>query len=420
MKHSIEWQDDATNAAPEERATVADLRLELNRQNVTKHIVGEQVSDHVTIALYGLANGLAHDWWTIFGARDREFSLRKYRSGYLLPDVRFAFDGAAFEVSAHQCAYVDPDLRFWGGTAEVLSRADGEAWLESLIGDVLARLDAKGVQDTSAVLRWRRVNASRHSRDRDFCEAAGGLGLDPYAITAAVANFIEQAEGLFDHEPLVEFVSGADDVDQERLVNWVSRMVGLKGFKYRLADLRPLVDTIERDTPRHDDAPAWAAGYRRARAMRRQLNVTQNERLSSFQQIARLFGASKNYSLAPSVDGINALRRETPNGIDVHVRNHGHYDGADIPNRFALARAIGDAACFPSPDTAPINRLRHAYRQAAGRAFAAEFLAPIDEILSMRADEHDTYSIAAEMGVSSQVIEHQLENQTRIETACKD
>src|SRR5690606_38440650 len=85
VKHSIEWHDDPTNAAPEERATVADLRLELNRQNVTKHIIGEQVSDHVTSALYGLAHGLAHDWWTISGARDREFSLLKYRSGYLLP-----------------------------------------------------------------------------------------------------------------------------------------------------------------------------------------------------------------------------------------------------------------------------------------------------------------------------------------------
>ena len=103
MKHSIEWLDDAENAVPEERATVGDLRLWLNGQNVTTHISGSDLDDHVTVALFGLVNGLVHDWWTIFGSRDREFSLRRYRTGYLLPDVRFYFDGAAFEVSAHQC-----------------------------------------------------------------------------------------------------------------------------------------------------------------------------------------------------------------------------------------------------------------------------------------------------------------------------
>ena len=93
MRFSVEWQDDAQNAALEERATVADLRLWLSDQNVTLHLDGQTSVDHVTIALYGLAEGLAHDWWRIFGSRDRTCSLLDYRTGYAVPDLRMSFDG---------------------------------------------------------------------------------------------------------------------------------------------------------------------------------------------------------------------------------------------------------------------------------------------------------------------------------------
>jgi len=418
VRHLIEWQDGAINAAPEERASVADLRLFLNNQNVTQHMLGGEVSDHVTVALYGLVDGLAHDWWAIFGARDREFSIRNYRTGYLIPDIRIQFDGAAFEITAHQSSYSDPDLRFWGGTTEVLSREDGEEWLSSLIQAVLVRLDGQGVRGTSAALRWRRVQSSRASGESAFCEAAGGLGIDPYHIADGEADFIEKAEAIFENESLAEFVSGSGGVDHSLLIAWVGRMMGMKGLSHRLADLRPIVDKIAKDVPSHLGERPWAAGYRRARAMRRELGLKQHRRFASFRDLASLVGAAKHYNLAPQIDGINALRREGPNGIHVHIRNHGDLEGATATHLFALARAIGDAACYPEPQTSPINRLQNAYRQAAGRAFAAEFLAPIDEIRSMKDDERDEYSIADEFGVSPRVIEHQIENRERIVEAC--
>jgi len=418
VRHSIEWQDDAINAAPEERATVGDLRLFLNDQNLTTHILDGEVANYVTVALYGLIDGLVHDWWSIFGARDREVSLARYRTGYLLPDIRIQFDGAVFEIAARQSAYTDPDLRFWGGTTEVLSREEGEAWLSSLVQEVLTRLDGQGLRETGAALRWRRVRSSLVSGERVFCEAAGSLGLDPYQIADDVANFIERAEAIFEKESLVEFISGSKEVDHFRLIAWVDRMTRTKELTYRLAKLRPIVEKVARDVPFRPGEQAWSAGYRRARAMRQELGLKQHHRFASFRVLASLFGAPRNYNLAPTVDGISALRREAFNDIHVHIRNHGNFEGAAATHLFALARAIGDATCFPEPQASPINRLQHAYRQAAGRAFAAEFLAPIDEIQSMQEDERDEYSIANEFGVSTMVVEHQIENRERITQAC--
>ncbi len=397
---------------------MADLRLFLNDRNVTQHMLGDIVGDHVTVALYGVVNGLVHDWWSIFGARDREISLKDYRTGYLVPDIRIGFDGAVFEITAHQSVYTDPDLRFWGGTAEILSREAGDAWLSSLVDDVLARLEAVGVRDTGAALRWQRIQSSRHSDEKVFCEAAGSLGLDPYAIADNVTDFIEKAEAVFEGEALVEFTSGSARVDRPRLMAWVDRMMRETEHDYRLAELRTIVDGVARDVPSADGQRAWAVGYRRARALRRELGLEQHHRFESFRDLARRLGAAARYDLAPEVDGISALRREAADDIHVHIRDHGQVAGATATHLFALARAIGDAACFTEPQAAPINRLRHAFRQAAGRAFAAEFLAPIDEIQAMREDAHDEYSIANAFGVSSMVIEHQIENRDRIAEAC--
>jgi hypothetical protein len=414
VRHSIDWCEDASNAAPEEQATVADLQLFVGNLNVTQHLAAGRLSDRVTVSLYGLAHGLAHDWWTIFGVRDRTISLTRYRTGYLLPDLRFGFDGAAFELQAHQRVYEQTDVRFWAGPTEVLSRSDAEAWLSSLIDEVLARLRQRNLAATSAALRWERVMRSRRSGEAVFCEAAGSLGIDPYQMDDGTAGFIEKAEALFEREALVEFVSGAGDVDRHRLIAWVERMARHAGFRYRLANLRPIVDQAVRDTPRRPNEEAWAAGYRRARGVRRQLNLGHNARLKSFKDLAARLGAARTYNLAPQVDGIRALRRDREDGVHVHLRNHGDTQEAASAHLFAFARAVGDAACFPEPQLGPITELRSAYRQAAGRAFAAEFLAPSDEIEAMRAEKRDVVTIANEFAVSQQVIDYQVTNRKRI------
>jgi hypothetical protein len=418
VKHSIEWLDDAENAAPEERSTVADLRLEIAGVNVTQHLYEDVLRDHITVALYGLAHGIVHDWWRIFGSRDRETTFLSYRSGYLLPDIRIRFDGAVFEIEARQHTYRNPDVRFWGGISEVMSRRDGEAILTELVANILNRLSYRGCDETGAAIRWRRVQASRNSTEATFCEAAGGLGLDPYNIADEAANFIEDAEKIFERDALVEFVSGSAGVRQSQLLSWVHAMRTHRGFRYRLADLRDAITEVTRSVPPKDGEQAWALGYRRARRMRQTLKLTQSHRFTSFQNIAELFGAAKSYNLAPRVEGIRALRSEREDGLQIHLRNHGDSAEAQASHLFAMARAVGDAACFPVEPVTAINDLHLAYRQAAGRAFAAEFLAPVDEIESMINDKHDIATISDSFSVSTSVIERQLENRERITAAC--
>lgn len=417
MRFSVEWLDEAPNRAPEEQATAAELQVWLGGSNATLHFIGEQPGTSVHIPVYTIAEGLALDWWRLFGSREEEISLKRYRSGYAIPDVRMRFDGAAFEVHAEQTTYRNPNVRFWAGQSETLGREEAEATLINFIEAVLDRLQGRGVEETTASMRWARVRASlADPEERAFCEAAAALGEDPYAIADAAASTIEQSSRIFEDEALTEFLAGARGKDEVRLLAWIDGARHMPSYIARLGDLPGLALQAAQAAPAIEGEHGWARGYRRARACRAALGLGDADRVRTYKQLAKRLGNS-NFRAKASVDGIRVLREDDDRGVMLHLRSR---DGgsAQAEQLFSLARGIGDVACFPEPAIAPVNDLLHAYRQRCGRAFAAEMLAPVREVRAMWHDGRDRLTIADEFGVNELVIEHQLENEARIEQAC--
>lgn len=419
MRNSVDWHDDARNASPEERATVADLRLWLNDQNVCLHLRGQEARDRITIPLCSLAEGLALDWWTLFGGRDHVLSLIQYRSGFAVPDIRLSFDGAAFEIAAEQRIYTNPNVQFQVKTSEAMTRSDAEAQLSAFIEMVLDRLGSRGVADSTAALRWARVKASREDPDEaSFCEAAGALRLDPYRIDKAAALAIERGAELFEGEALTEFLAGVGAEKASDLIEWTTEAESRPPHQSVIEGLQQRAIAIA--AAAHDPVgeASWARGYRRARALRRDMGFGHRRRFNSFTALSQAVGATAQFADAPTADGINLMRSSSEREAHLHMLPHEKPEEARASRMFVFARGVGDVVCFPAPGRAPVNGLRSAFRQAAGRAFAAEFLAPVIEIISMRQDGRDTVAIAEEFAVSKQLIEHQIENATRIETAC--
>lgn len=419
MKFSVEWLQDANNAAPWERATVADVRLWLGRFNATAHFVEESHFDHITIAAYGLAEGLATDWWTLFGGRDRPLSLTRYRCGYIVPDIRFSFDGANLEVRAEERSYIAERTTFQAiSKPDIIPRDEAERTLGDFVEEVLARLTRRNLGETGLALRWDRVQSSRGDPDETaFCEAAGALGLDPYRISDQAAAVIEQAAAFFTGEALIEFLAGNEKIDRNILLSWVKETETRPRYKSRLPELGPAAAETACSSPVRDGEKSWELGYRRARTFRSKLNIGQEGRFRSISPLTQRLGAS-NFRPAPPIDGIRALRSNHDGDVHIHLRDHGSGPISRASGLFSLARAIGDAVCFPEPARAPVNELVDARRQAAGRAFAAEFLAPIDEISAMQEDGRDIVTVANEFGVSTEVVHLQIRNRERISHAC--
>ena len=114
MRFSVDWLDGAPNACAEERATLCRLRIFIGDENacVFYDPQTDEKHDHVVVPAVHLAEGIATDWWSIFGGRDHEHSLLPWRTGFVLPDVRLKFDGATFEVVGDQFYCDNPKLRF--------------------------------------------------------------------------------------------------------------------------------------------------------------------------------------------------------------------------------------------------------------------------------------------------------------------
>lgn len=435
MRFEIDWQPTGPNAAPEESATVADLRVVIGDNNacvnmqprrrgkktgaVTRGNVRRE--DHVTVSVYPLAEEIALGWWRLFGARDERLRLIDGRAGYALPDVQLAFDGCGFDATSQPIEYQNPEVAFTCRSAERLSRAAAESALTDFVEQVQDRLAASNVW-AGLQQRWRRVLASRQDAGESaFCEAAGALGLDPYNIRDEPAAFIANAGALFRGEPLAELLSGLRSSSKragragDDVLAWLRSAEARPAGSSRLPGIDDLRDGMAEIRQAAANRMPWWGGYRCARAARSQLNIGTGERLQVPGLAARLDGGA--FHIAGSVAGVRAVVEMRDDATRVHLRrvNSRYRDSSEL---FAFARAIGDAVANPPAERSPVNDLRDAARQATGRAFAAEFLAPVEEVLSMQEDGKDQSEMAEHFGVAKDLVERQLQNQERIREAC--
>ena len=422
MRFSTEWLDRGPNISAEERATLCRLRVYVSEENACRFFDpgSNSACDHVTVPAVHLAEGLATDWWSIFGGRDREHPIRRYRTGFALPDVTLGFDGSTFEVRGEQFAFENPDVRFWHVGSEGLSRAAAESALAGFIEDVAARLSTAGLSNCEVALRWSRVSRSLGNPDeRAFCEAAGALGVDPYAVSGMDARFIEQAADLFSGEPLLEFLAGVGNAARGKLLRWVRDVENRPRQQSCLPGLNGIAGRFGSDASDGPPERGWATGYRAARAVREVMDIPRGEKFVSLSNIAGRLG-SVGFTCAPGVAGIAALVCRVDDDVRIHVRERGDRDWARQAERFAFARAVGDVVCFRDTPRSVVNGLHQAERQAAGRAFAAEFLAPVESVLDMVDSGCDVDEISGSFNVSPQVIARQIENEDRIRAACAD
>lgn len=412
MKFDIAWIDDAENAVPEERATVAALALHVGGRNATLASLPKgKVVQNMTVVAYALAEGLVHDWWRIFTPHDLPISLRRWRSGYIVPDIRLDFDGETFTV------YVLPSeqegITFLTKASEILTPQYVEDHFRSFLDTVDQRLRSKRISNSAMQLRWARVRQSLEDpAETAFCKAAGALGLDPYQIDDTSAAFIESAEGFFNGEALLEFLAGAATARKHtELLPWISAAESRPDSTCRLDDLAAHAHSIALSAPPRSNERPWSLGYRRAQILRSKLDLSGE--VGPLHSLAVRLGASAAFSDAGSVAGLRAVRSVDGQTARIHLRRHGH-SAAEL---FSFARAVGDVICFPGNGRASVNDLRNVYRQAASRAFAAEFLAPINEITELRLKGNDALAMAEKFGVSEEVINHQIANEGQIRAA---
>lgn len=416
------WLDRGLNAAKEERATLCKLQIFVDNKNVCCFVDYEsnETVDHITLPAVHLAEGIASNWWLIFGGRDQAHPIQRYQTGFALPALSFRSDGSTFEVIGRTSYNQNPHLRFSVRANDTLTRTDAELTLSRFVYSVVEKLRDESVTNSEVAECWSRVSKSRRDpEEREFCEAAGALGVDPYVISEVDARFIEDTSAFFSQEPLFELLAGART--EERSSSLIDCVNHVESRPQEASVIPELGAVSLGDIQEHRlENPPWAVGYRAARAFRKALGATPDVRFQSPKHLAKKLGASK-FDTTKLPEGIRALVSRADGIPHIHLHDHQFERSAYVAaqsNNFAFARAVGDALIFRDSERSVVNNLRHAERQATGRAFAAEFLAPVERIMDMQDEGLDIDEIADEFDVSSYVIDDQLHNEQRIWEAC--
>ena len=410
MKFSARWIDGAGNASAEERATLCELEILVGKENACSYWDDREKRPYewVTVPAVYLAEGIAADWWSIFGGRDVRHPIWRYRTGFILPLLSFSCRGAMFEVSGEELVRENPGVRFWPVHSELVARSVAEEGLSGFGESVVGRLRDHNIRGSEVELAWTRVSESGQDlEERAFCEAAGALGVDPYSIADSDAAFIERAGQLFNGDALLDFLSGVRRVGYDwryKTLNSIEQVVLGEGWSGHHPVLDNLVGEVKAwsggISPGED---IWISGRSMAKECRDAWGV-QDKDLTSVSAITSMLGFF-SVAYVESSPGVSAVVSRG-DGVRIFLSKYGTDE--TFFDRIGLARAIGDAVFFPGGGYSVVNGLRHAERQAVSRAFAAEFLAPSEKVMDMHAGGWDVDHIAGVFRISPDLIEDQI------------
>jgi DNA-binding MarR family transcriptional regulator len=376
--------------------------------NVTVHFPvreGQQsVAAHASINLTETCKNLLANWWRIVCRRGDPFKM--------FPVHREASDGASqaillAESSGHIVLFMRSSLDdgyAWGSPRLPLAPENFRSLIfEELVRPLVSRLRANKWFDHPVESLLRRTEEIFDNRvDLHFWRTAGALGLSYSIMTEAAATDVADLINAISNEGArLDLASASSPTKIRESLAWIKQELAAK------AEVNSLPKLIElKDGPRAANGfKPYHVGIRRARGVRSQLKLSPDRPVGGIAGLATLFGGDKKFMSSPA--GEELLRGHQGHGDEIPVvvvKDEGPKSTA-----FLMSRAIGDYSVFGSHDASIVDI--YSDRQAVGRAFAAEFMAPSEGVLRMVEEEGiplDT--VADHYGVAREVVQRQYEN----------
>jgi len=399
--------------------TSAEIQIRFGEENATRFedSWSKSVQQAARVSAYPLALWLASSWWrirweprprillgedaTVDWRMSHEIPAAGY--GFIWPQLSFASDGESIAVACHPDSALSEPVRFLSDFTASVPSKDFEKATDDFIDLVLRRLDALGKTELHQL--WEDVLSERaepHQAAARRLEAR--LGFDPDEAPSQLLEdllLLAPEAGLAAVDEIASVCAGRDPAATFGQVKELAARQGLSG-RISLSPSNAAADNA---------LLPWERGRRMANALRGTLRLGSgpltDERLGDLLQIAP-------EHLKPASEDIS------PMGLA--VRGEGEalkllFRKRNRPGRrFEAARIIADHLHAEITERwLPITDATTA-RQKVQRAFAAEFLCPIeslreyvqDDFLPEAFEEAADYFGVSEMAVQSQLVNHQL------------
>jgi hypothetical protein len=425
LRINFEWIDPAGAEGPELRATWARLQLLIDGEPITRPLdnVSKTVRDSLFLPLYPLAEWLATHWWFLLNeietpGRSTEetyasrHDLHFASEGFAIPSTLIKPLGSMVRIEWSPGEFPHQRIEFVGHGNAYISAEHFTTVFSDFLSSVTGRLTDLGITDTLLQEEWKSI-LEAESEEQKFCEASASLGLDPYSLNRESARTIVQVGNTLPISLISEFFCAADFAClNEQLESLLAALAVSRSNPVNLEPLKELRDVTQ--TGVKIVGPPWEQGYQVARQLRQQLNLN-GRVLHSFDDVShalRVDAHDLRKAINPQIDQSNtfdAVVDVNDEGSPGFVINHKRDDAL----KFSFCRGLFEFLFTKQHEPLLVTKTR-SERQKRNRAFATEFLLPADalreRITAEYVGEEVIDDLAVEFGVSTYVVEHQLQN----------
>jgi hypothetical protein len=379
----------------------------------------QSLTQKVYVSAFPLAEWLAWNWWRLrweprTHAADWPMAhrLSTIGRGYVWPNITIVSDGERVALIAEPTTKrPEEPLRYLVQYAAIVTARAFETALDQFMTQVGARLSLMDITESNFERIWSEVVAERSDPElaqRRKFEAL--LGADPdESDPEMIERLVADAQTL-GKDPMSEIAADRPRTRSLLTAADLRRIAGSSGFagsshdRVSFAPHTPL--------PTRTEVPAWRLGATAARLLREQQHL--GEAPISDVKLAELAGvAGRVLAATPQGGQMSFVLSETNGATETVLRSKWH-EG----RRFELARLVCDHLINPVDKLLPATRSA-TYRQKVQRSFAAEFLAPFDEVNARLDGEYDSYDsrkeVADHFEVSELTIRTSLVNHRRLE-----
>ena len=275
----------------------------------------------------------------------------------------------------------------------------------NFIGKVVARLESQGVSRTPLTDEWTSIRETPKA-EREFCETAGALGLDPYDLEDKKAEEIFSVAKNLPAEMKREFFLAADSSALTEQARWIAKclkQLEVHETKTKLAGKKGLYRTLGQSTT------PWQSGYDLARRYRKEFGLGSPKKPLSLDKLCGLKKGNLPIIRIGEEHQLDAVVK-LPSDVGPQVATSKERESS---KSYLLARSLCEFVCSDAEESALLTRIS-SDKQKRNRAFAAELLAPADglrNLLSGSRIAHDELAeAAAHYHVSEWLVEHQVRN----------
>ncbi|MDD5037050.1 MAG: hypothetical protein PHE55_20175 [Methylococcaceae bacterium] len=408
------WES-AMNEAPEIRETSALLKIDVGGKRTTRNenIWSEKVRDEAHLSAYPIALWFAASWWRLrwefLPASSPTHSWRMAHElaaagyGYVWPRMLFAYDGEFIQIWATQS---NPEsnaaIRYLVDAHHGIPVMEYERVIDGFLSAVIARLEDVGLKQTVLRELWSEILDEREDRDMSaYRRLEAMLGFEPDECPESLHSRFSSLIPRAGADAIAEIAPICAASDPEAKLRSIIQFADSTGIEGKV-DIS--VDEVCLN------AVPWERGRNLAHQAREQAGITGG--ILKDGDLCDLLGISPGEVFSAAATsrpplGLSIRHNGSKRSKFLFSKPHPH------GLRFELARHLGNHLIAKAEDSwLPVTNTKTA-RQKFQRAFAAEFLCPIQKLKEYLEDDFsmDAIEDAAEhFCVSEEAVKAQLVN----------